>query len=252
MEQYEDCWKEGGVKDFALQLKEEGKTRFIGVSTHDMDVAIRAAKSGIVDVIMIQINLANHAHPLRQEFLATCADLGVGVIAMKPFAGGKVFQINKKVTFPGYITAGVGVEGSKITEKITSTQCLHYILSQIGISTVVPGAANMEELLDCLAYNQATDEQKDYSQIVKFFNEYKTGECVYCNHCQPCQVDIDIGPMFRLYDKAQFEKTEAFQEEYNLMETKASTCIECGDCEERCPFEVNVIDKMKEVIAFFE
>jgi predicted aldo/keto reductase-like oxidoreductase len=251
-DQFVECWKEGGVKDLALQLKEEGTTRFIGLSTHDMDVAIKAAKSGVIDVIMIQINLANHAHPLRQKFLAICAELGVGVIAMKPFAGGKVFQMNKNVTFPGYITAKLDVEKKKITKEITSTHCLHYILNQIGISTAVPGAANMNELLDCLSYNNATEEEKDYSEIVKYFNEYKTGECVYCNHCQPCPSDIDIGPMFRLFDKAQFEKTPEMQQQYEDMDVLASACIECGDCEERCPFEVQVINKMKEVTAFFE
>jgi len=250
--EFDECWKVGGVKDLALQLKEEGKTRFIGLSTHRMDIGIDAAISGDVDVIMIQINLANHSHPQRHEFLTTCAKHGVGVISMKPFAGGKLLQKNKKMTFPQYITAGHPIEERKMSEDITSTQCLHYILSQVGISTIVPGAANLEELNDCLAYYKATDEECDYSKLVKDFNEYTTGECVYCNHCQPCQADIDIGPMFRLFDSAQYEKTTELQQQYEAMDAKASACIECGDCEERCPFDVKVIDKMREVVAFFE
>ncbi|MHA1355929.1 MAG: 4Fe-4S dicluster domain-containing protein [Candidatus Heimdallarchaeota archaeon] len=110
----------------------------------------------------------------------------------------------------------------------------------------------MDELNDCLAYYKATDEERDYSKLVKDFNEYKTGECVYCNHCQPCQADIDIGPMFRLFDKAQIEKTTEIQQQYEAMDVQALACIECGDCEERCPFDVKVIAKMKEVAAFFE
>ncbi|MHA1760663.1 MAG: aldo/keto reductase [Candidatus Heimdallarchaeota archaeon] len=250
--EFEECWKEGGVKDLALQLKEEGKTRFIGISTHQMDIAIEAAKSGIVDVIMIQVNLANHSHPLRQEMLTTCENLGVGIIAMKPFGGGKLLQKNKKITLPNYATAFHQVENKVMSDDVTSTQCLHYILNQVGISTVVPGASNLDELNDCLAYYKATDEERDYSKLVKDFNEYKTGECVYCNHCQPCQADIDIGPMFRLFDKAQIEKTTEIQQQYEAMDVQALACIECGDCEERCPFDVKVIAKMKEVAAFFE
>lgn len=249
---FEECWKEGGVKDLALQLKEEGKARFVGMSTHHMDKAIRAAESGFIDVIMIQINLANHSHPLRKEFLNICARNGVGVIVMKPFAGGKLLQANETVTFANYQTAGHKVPKKKIYEGATSAQCLHYILNQVGVSAIVPGAANIEELNDCLNYYEASEDEKDYSTLVKEFDEYIIGECVYCNHCQPCQADIDIGLVNKLLDKAKYEKTEAIQEDYNSLEVKASECIQCGDCLERCPFDVPVIERMKEVVKMFE
>jgi len=251
-DEFDECWKEGGVKDFALQLKKEGKARFVGLSIHRMDLAIKVAESGDVDVIMIQINLANHAHPQRQEMLATCEKHGIGVIAMKPFAGGKLLQPNKSVSFPDYLTAFHEMPEKKISEGVKATQCLHYILNQIGISTIVPGVANIDELEDCLSYYSVSDEKLDYTNLLKDFEEYVTGECVYCNHCQPCPEDIDIASIFRLHDQAQIEQTDKIQEAYIKMDAKASDCIECGDCEERCPFDVQVIEKMKEAATFFE
>nr|NHJ84709.1 aldo/keto reductase [Asgard group archaeon] len=131
LKEFEDTWAEGGVKDLALKFKEEGKARFIGMSTHLYEIAIEAAKSGVVDVIMVQLNMANHSHPKRQEFLTLCAQKNVGVIAMKPFAGGKLFQKNKTITLPKYITAGHDIGQKKITQTITSAQCIHYVLNQI-------------------------------------------------------------------------------------------------------------------------
>jgi hypothetical protein len=221
------------------------------MSTHDFDVGITAAKSGIIDVIMIQINLANHASSKREEFLIACTENNIGVIAMKPFAGGRLLQANKTVTFAAYQTAGQPIKKTKISNEVNSAQCLHYILNQIGISSIVPGVANMKELHDVLNYYNMTDEAKDYSDLLTNYDIFIEGECVYCNHCQPCPADIDIGPMFRIYDKAQNQDAKTFQEEYDALKSKASDCIECGKCIDRCPFDVQVIIKMKEVAAFF-
>ncbi|MEA2071895.1 MAG: aldo/keto reductase [Asgard group archaeon] len=250
--EFDECWKEGGVKDLALDLQNEGKIQHIGMSTHRMGDAIRAVKSGIIDVIMIQINLANHGHPLRQEMLKTCANNGVGVVVMKPFAGGKLLKANRTVSFAKYQTANYSRPKQKLSENITSNQCIHYILNQVGVSTVVPGAANLDELKDCLSYNQATETEKDYSYLLKEFEDYQEGECVYCNHCQPCPADIDIGPMFRLYDQVQGPTNEKFKSQYSQFKAKASDCILCESCLDRCPFDIPVIEKMKEVAAFFE
>jgi len=251
-EEFDECWKKGGVKDFALQLKKEGKARFVGLSIHQMDLAIKVAESGDVDVIMIQVNLANHAHPLRQEMLATCKKNGVGVIAMKPFAGGKLLQSNTKVEFADYLTGFHKMPEKKISENVRATQCLHYILNQIGVSTIVPGVANVDEFDDCLSYYTVSDEERDYSNLLKDFDEYVTGECVYCNHCQHCSADIEIASIFRLYDQAQIDRTVEIKEMYANLDVKASSCIECGDCVKRCPFDVQVIEKMKEAATFFE
>ncbi|MCK4636705.1 MAG: aldo/keto reductase [Methanomicrobia archaeon] len=240
-----------GVLDLAVRLKEEGKARFVGISTHDVSVATKAAKSGKIDVIMIQINMANNAMLGRNEMLAACAKEGVGLVAMKPFAGGKLLQRNKTVTIAKYQTAGISLK-KKISPSITPVQCISYVLSQVGVSTVVPGVKNVEELDATLTYLNATDEEKDFSALITDFKEYITGECVYCNHCLPCPSNIDIGQTIRLLDTAQRGVTKTIQAEYNTLPAKASDCIECGSCTERCPFEVDVILKMKQAVTMFD
>ena len=93
---------------------------------------------------------------------------------------------------------------------------------------------------------------EDRMQLLKEFDEYITEQCVYCNHCQPCSSDIDIGPMFKVYDQASYKMTDELKTQYNKFDSLASSCIKCGDCEERCPFDVKVIEKMKEVVKLFE
>jgi predicted aldo/keto reductase-like oxidoreductase len=247
----EKILKPNGPLDLALQFQAEGKAKFIGISTHSLKVVEKAAKSDKFDVIMFQVNLANNALPRRNEVLAICAKENIGFVAMKPFAGGALFNRNKKVGIGGYRTGGMKLE-KKIPNIVTPVKCIHYNLSQIGISTIVPGCSTVEELVEVLEYNTATDEEKDFSLLLKEFEEYKTGECVYCNHCQPCPADIDIGRVFKLYDIASFELTDDLKARYNEFDVLASACTQCGDCEERCPFDVQIIEKMEEVVDLLE
>lgn len=239
-----------GIVDLALQLKQEGKARFIGISTHDPAVAVEAAQ-GNIDVVMIQVNMANNAMPGRNEMLAACTKEGVGVVAMKPFAGGKLLQKNRTVSIAAYQTGWKSLK-KKIPPVITPVQCINYTLSQVGISTVVPGVKNVEELDSILAFLDATEEEKDFSGLLSEFKEYVTGECVYCNHCLPCPSYIEIGEIIRLLDTGQHSVTKDVQKRYDALSAKASDCIECGACTERCPFGVDIISKMNQCVALFE
>ena len=46
---------------------------------------------------------------------------------------------------------------------------------------------------EILKYEDSTEEEKDYSIIGEFTPPEATGKCVYCNHCEPCPVGLDIG-----------------------------------------------------------
>ena len=74
--------------------------------------------------------------------------------------------------------------------------------------------------------------------------------CVhYCKYCMPCPSSIDIGQTIRLFEMAQqgFDARPANE----VMTANAADCIQCGDCEERCPFGVKVIEKMTQAATLF-
>jgi predicted aldo/keto reductase-like oxidoreductase len=140
----------------------------------------------------------------------------------------------------------------KKTQPITPVQCLSYVLAQVGVSTTVPGCANLEQLSAALAYLEATEEERAFSPLLADFQQYVPGECVYCNHCLPCPSAIDIGETIRLLELAQQHLTEELQAGYHALDAKASDCVRCGDCVARCPFEVDAIAKMEQAVVVFE
>ncbi len=247
---FDVLFREDGPLGLALRLKEEGKTRFIGFSGHTVGTALQAVESGLIDVLMFPVNMAGNAVPGKKDLLKTCLARGVGVVAMKPLGGGKLLQGPRTVRVAHYQMGG---EAQKITKRvpITPVQCLSYTLSQVGVCAAVPGCASVEELRGVLAYEDATEAERDFSDVITDFAQYVPGECVYCNHCLPCPAQIDIGQTLRLFDMAQQDFTPAIRAAYDAMPTHASDCTACGACEKRCPFGVPTVARIAEAAAFF-
>ena len=103
------------------------------------------------------------------------------------------------------------------------------------------GYDTKEQVNDAVAYETATEEEKDYASVIANapFHSYK-GECTYCGHCKPCAADLDIAMINKFYDLAtmQPEVPATIRSHYELLAHKASECIGCQECEPRCPIGV--------------
>lgn len=257
---YETVFSSGGLLELAKGLLKEGKAHLIGVSSHRVPTALKAVNNGHVDVLMFPINPAFDTLPgditleaakqddsynqsdiaedkpviERRELYHTCAIQGVGIVAMKPYAAGRLFT-----------------KGNPSSIVLTPVQCINYALSQPAVCTVVPGCKNVTEMKAALSYLDATDEEKDYSSININTLWKLRGSCMYCNHCLPCPVGIDIGITTRITDTAGYGIDANIVSQYEALTVKASDCTECGVCMERCPFGVDIIANMAQAVKIF-
>ena len=248
---FDSVMKPRGLMELARRLQQEGKARCIGISLHDIAIASKAAESGQIDVVMLPVNLLGNAMPGRKELLSLCARRGVGLVAMKPYGGGKLLQHKRTFRAARYQTGG-GSFKARVTPGITPVLCLSYVLAQVGVSTAVVGVKDNAELAAALHTLDATEAERDFSKIVADFGRYAEGECVYCNHCLPCPAVIDVGQVSRLVDVAELPIAEELRAAYDALGVKASACTECGVCVERCPFGVDAVAKMKQAVELFE
>jgi predicted aldo/keto reductase-like oxidoreductase len=248
---YDKLMNPNGILGLAQRFRQEGKARFIGFSGHTAATALQAIESGHIDVLMFPISMAAHAAPGKQNLFKACVKRSVGLVAIKPYAGGKLLS-KKRTVRVGRIMAG-GAEAFKLKKlsPITPVQCLSYVLSQVGVSTTVPGCANPDQMAAALAYLDATEEERDFSAHLADFEQYIEGECVYCNHCLPCPAAIDVGRVMGLLDVAQQRLTDALQAAYDALPARASDCVQCDACVERCPFGVDVIARMEQAVELF-
>jgi predicted aldo/keto reductase-like oxidoreductase len=239
-----ETYQRNGVYDYLMKMKEEGVVKHTGLSSHTPSVIQRIMNKAEIDMLMFSVNpgydygQGDYAHggvDERSEIYKRCEKEGVGISVMKPFSGGQLLDAKR----------------SPFGQALTPFQCIKYALDKPGVLTVLPGAQSVEEVDELLSYYDRTDEELDYSVIGSFAPPQANGKCVYCNHCKPCPVGIDIGLVNKYYDLAIVGDTLA-KEHYSTLEKKASDCISCGHCDSRCPFSVKQSKRMAEIKSFME
>ena len=259
----EATWREiaeGEVMKYALELKEQGKIRCIGLSSHNPAVAQMAVESGFFEVLMFSVNPCYdllpgsedcedlwadasyekplfNIHPEREKLYETCQRLGVGITVMKAFGGGDLLS-----------------EDSPAGKALTVNQCIHYALTRPGVASVLSGVHNKEQLEASLAYEKAAEEERDYAEVFASFPKISwQGHCMYCGHCAPCPQEIDIAMVtkFLKLAKAQGAVPETVREHYGALKAYAGDCTGCGACEERCPFGVSIVENMNQAKQVF-
>lgn len=137
---------------------------------------------------------------------------------------------------------------------ISPIQCINYCLTRPGVASVMLGIKNQKEIDESLVFETASKEEKDYGEILsKLPRNNMQGKCVYCGHCAPCTVGIDIASVNKYVAlvKAEKEVPETVREHYKALKHHASECIKCGRCEKNCPFNVGIIKKMEEAVDIF-
>ena len=251
---------EGEFIEYARELKQKGVIRHIGLSTHNPDVAKLAALSGEIEMILLSINPAfdlmpatedmnqyfaeeydkelSGIAPERAELYKICEQKNVGITVMKGYAGGRLFS----------------AETSPFGVALTPVQCLHYALTRPAVASVMVGYDTPEHVAAAVAYENASDEEKDYASVLASAPRHAySGQCTYCGHCAPCPAKIDIAMVNKLYDLAdmQDEVPAAVRAHYLDLSAHADDCIKCGGCEKRCPFGVHVIEKMEKAEKLF-
>lgn len=251
----------GPYMEYVKELKASGKIRHIGMSTHNPAMAKKAAESGFVEMILFSINPAfdllppteniddyfaeeyqeglGGIDPERRALYRLCEQNDVGITVMKPYAGGRLFDGSR----------------SPFGVALTPVQCIHYCLTRPGVAAVMAGYDSPEHVEAAVAYESASDEEKNYAAVLAKAprHTFGQGECTYCGHCRPCPVGIDIAMVNKYYDLAvmQEEVPAAVREHYLALERRADACIGCRGCEGRCPFGVKIADRMKKTAELF-
>lgn len=259
-----DAMIDNGIVEYAQRLKREGRVRAIGASTHNPETARRLVEEGLVEMLMFSINPAfdmmpgnanietmlgdrftsnvTAIDPKRADLYRLCQSKGVGITVMKSLGAGKLLS----------------ADHTPFAKQLTVVQCIHYALTRPAVASALVGYDSVEEVEAAVAYLDASDAERDYTEAVASFQEDGRGgfegSCVYCNHCLPCPANIDIAAVNKYLDIALLNEQNippSVRQHYRSLGAHASDCVACGNCEQRCPFSVNVMERMKQAAALF-
>lgn len=214
-----------GPMTVVRKAKRKGLVKHIGISSHQIDVAKEAVKSGKFETILFPLNFIT-SEP-AEELLPLTREHDVGFIAMKPLAGGMLENI---------------------------TIALKYLF-QFPDVLPIPGIAEpheVEEIIQVLNGPQGLT-RADRREIKRLKKELGTQFCRRCNYCQPCTQEIPISVVMNVKAFLKGIPMERwFTGMVDQAMEKATTCIECGDCEERCPYKLPIREMLAERVEWYQ
>lgn len=221
------------VEETMLGYKEQGVIGAIAVSGHHGPTAVKMIQTGLIDVLMHPVGLTAptagadkvQAPDRLAPVFAACQEQGVGLVAMKAYAGGMLLN-------PQHSQA-------------TPVQCLHYVLSQ-PVATVAVGVQSADEVRAALEYYTCPEEAREYGPASETLALHDWDACTQCLHCLPCPNGLDVPEIMRLAFMARWKLSPAaeLRAEYAALQAKASDCEECHTCLERCAFGVDIMERM--------
>ena len=224
MEQLDLVIGEGGALEALMEAKAAGKIGHIGLTAHSAAVFERALELDWVETIMFPYNIVENQ---GEELIRRCTEKNIGFIDMKPLAGGAIED---------------------------ATLALRYICANPNVTVVIPGMAEASELEENM--KACSDTSPITAEEVKAFaavrDQLGTNFCRRCNYCAPCTMGISIPSVFLFAGYLERYHLEQWaRDRYGSMSVKASSCVQCGECEPRCPYHLPIREMMKKCAEEF-
>ncbi len=221
---YEQIMAPNGPYDVACQARDQGRIGHLGITSHTLDLALEFARCGHFETLMFPFNFVT-SEP-ASELISLCRQNDVGFIAMKPMGGGLL---------------------SDATLSFKYLRQWPDILPLVGIER----QEEMDEIVGILKGDtELTADER--SRIAALREEMGDQFCRRCGYCQPCPQGINITVMMTLKSWAQRMPPEQIYGAWGQeLVATAETCIDCGDCEERCPYHLPIREIMDDVIPWY-
>lgn len=225
MDEYNKVLGEDGAYSALKEFKDQGKIGHIGITSHSLDMLKIAIESGKFETVMYPYNIIENQ---AEDLFKRANELGIGVIAMKPIAGGAFNQ---------------------------GILALKYILQNDNITCAIPGMGKIDEVEE---NSKICDEdivltESDNLEIKAIRETMGTEFCRRCGYCAPCPKGIDIPNIFifQAY-KERYNLAEWAEGRYSSLKATAKDCIECGSCEEKCPYNLPIRKMLKKARKVFK
>jgi predicted aldo/keto reductase-like oxidoreductase len=217
----DDVFSKRGALSVLKKIRESGKIRFIGITGHNTEVLSDAAKTGEFDTVQGAFSYIEKEQGMI-DLIHYCSSNNIGFIVQKPLAGGAI------------IRASAGMK---------------WIL-QYPVATVIPGMPSVEHVIENTGvgekeFSLSPEELDELDGIVLRLDKHF---CRRCYYCQPvCPENIRIGAILEFFGKAKYpENLDQARRWYRVQKINSLNCTECGLCLAECPYELPIIEMLKE------
>jgi predicted aldo/keto reductase-like oxidoreductase len=202
-----------GALEPVLRAKKQGKIRHLGVSTHNINMGIKLIKTGLFDTIQFALNFMER--DALTELTPMCEKMNVGMISMKPFAGGIIDDGRLAFSFLRQFLSVIPLAGFDKVEQI-------------------------DEVIDFINSNRKVVTNFEITRMQTYREQFGKEFCRRCEYCEPCPNGVRISTCMqwpiickRMGNEIAVELT------YKAMDT-IMQCIDCGKCSVQCPYNLPI------------
>jgi len=222
-----------------LKARDDGRIRHLGLSSHDEpENVIKLIDTGLFESILMQYNLLDVKYA---ACFAHARAKGMGTMVMGPVGGGRLATPNVMTEL---------VPGADRTAEA----CLRFVWSNPDIDVALSGMSdsaqlkeNLQTAATCTPLSEA--ERADVDAEIQKRKALADLYCTGCNYCMPCPNGVSISNCFLMMNWLKvYGLEEPARSRYKGMMASgkdASQCIECGECEEKCPQKIPIREQLK-------
>jgi predicted aldo/keto reductase-like oxidoreductase len=244
------------IIDWSEKAITDGRIGHIGFSFHDEFDVFKEIVDGYHrwTFCQIQYNYMDTEYQAGTKGLEYAAAKGLAVVIMEPLRGGQLTQ---------FIPPSISTIWDKAVKTRTPAEwALQWIWNRPEVSVVLSGMSNMQQLSENIESadrsGAGTLPQNDLAIIDEVREEYRRLApipCTNCKYCLPCPNGVEIADIFRFYNDATiYDNPRSPRFLYNNLnqDQRADNCVECFECEEKCPQGIPISERLKQAHGFLE
>ena len=259
------------------QAKAKGLINHIGFSFHDkFEVFKEIIDFYKWDCCQIQFNYLDIDYQAGTKGLEYAGAKNIAVIVMEPIRGGKLAIPDNKLGSKPEIKEVLDASNIKRT---MADWALQFVWNHPQVSVVLSGMSTMQQVVQNVdsANNSAPNSLDDaelstISNLRKAYEKFLVVPCTSCEYCLPCPNDVSIPFILRMLNEMAYwgepgRQRITFFYNYSAKTQKdieekksngeeitgaATLCIQCGECLEKCPQQIDIPDFMEKAIEIFE
>jgi len=212
-ETYRQVLAQNGPLAVAREAQQAGIVGHIGITSHSREIARQALEDGHFETLMFAFNFI--VDEAADELLPVARRQDIGFIGMKPLGGGELYHGRLAFRFLMQYPDVVPIPG------------IDALPQMVEITDVVNAPAPL-----------SADERREIERIRL---DLGSRFCRHCDYCQPCEQGINISVVFYMRSIHRRSAPAAvFSDRMEETVRKSEDCIECGDCEPRCPYHLPI------------
>jgi predicted aldo/keto reductase-like oxidoreductase len=219
------------TREALARLKEQGKVRFFGVTTHKNQAEVLDAlvedPDRFFDTALVAYNFKSDKE--ITDAIARAARANIGIIAMKTMAGGYATEASGPVS--------------------PHQAAIKWALRNPNVAAAIPGMKDLAQLKEDIAVMGMPFQYADERALRRYGAAVQPYYCHLCGKCEgACPKGVEISTINRslMYAEGYGSRELALSTYREIpLSVSASACLDCSDCTARCVNGLDIPAKMK-------